>query len=103
VNKPLYNHSAIQRGATSKGRKEPARRLTERPLQQNEVRQFPGRIKGVAHEHRWASVHQSRNEIPVLEPGIVVEVRSDLRPTLPPGRAADDVGGPTRRRARRGL
>src|SRR6516162_4042678 len=52
------------------------------PLQQNEIRQFPGRIRGVAHEHRWAPVHQTPNEIPVLEPGIVVEVRSDLRPTL---------------------
>src|SRR6516162_4116090 len=32
--------------------------------------------------HRWAPIHQTPNEIPVLEPGIVVEVRSDLRPTL---------------------
>src|SRR5262245_51184086 len=53
------------------------------PLQQNEIPHFPRAISRVAHEHRRAPVHQSGNEMPVLEPGIVVEIRSHLGPTLP--------------------
>src|SRR6266436_4969364 len=52
------------------------------PLQHDEISHLPARIRRVAHEHRWAPLHQSRNEMPILKPGIVVEVRSDLRPTL---------------------
>src|SRR5215831_6207739 len=58
------------------------RDLVTFPLQQNEIRQLSGRIRRVAHEHRWVPIHQSRNEMPVLEAGIVLEVRSHLAPTL---------------------
>src|SRR5262249_18522423 len=59
------------------------RDLVTFPLQQNEIRQPSGRIRRVAHEHRRTSVHQSWNEMPVLEPGIVIEIVSHLGPTLP--------------------
>jgi hypothetical protein len=33
------------------------------PVQQNEMRQHLRRIAGIAHEHCWPPVHQSRNEV----------------------------------------
>src|SRR5262245_12534383 len=53
------------------------------PLQQNEIGRRPRRVARIMHEQGRVPVHQPRNKMPVLQPGIVVEIRSNFASALP--------------------
>ena len=48
------------------------------PIQQHEVGRRSRGIAGIAYQNRWASVDESRNELPVLHQRVIAEIFADL-------------------------